>query len=134
MAFNVGSPFAQLSQQLYDPYMTRSATSSGLGELSRAFNMNALAKAQPLNRGLSQNVNAMRRGQGTYDARRQYLPLQQQLQDSTQNAQFGLGVQSANEMAGLQGLSNLMQQQFGQQRQALQGRNDLFQLLGSFFQ
>ena len=109
--FNVNSPFSSISQQMFSPRHTAASVSGGLGELSRAFNMNALAKTQDLNRGLSQNVGAMHRGQGTHDARAMFVPLQQRMQDANANAQWGLGVQNANEAAGLQGMNMMMGQE-----------------------
>lgn len=131
--FNVNSPFAGLSQTIYSPQSTASTTSSGIGDLSRAFNMTAMAKNQPLNTGLTQNINAMRRGQGAYDARRQFVPMNQRLQDSAANAQWGLGVQSANESAGLQGMNHLMNQTLNQQRQDMANRGDAWNLLSRMF-
>lgn len=131
--FNVNSPFSNISQRLYDPRMTAGASSAAVGDLSRAFNVSTMAKAQPFNRGISQNVGAMRRGQGTYDAQRQFAPLQQQLGDSAANAQWGLGVQRANESSGLQGLSQLFNQNLTQQRQGMTNQYDNFNLLSRFF-
>lgn len=132
--FNVNSPFASMSQQLYSPASTASASSAAMGDLSRAFNMTAIAKNQPLNRGLSQNVSAMRRGQGAYDAQRQFAPLNQQMQDRFANAQWGLGVQQANEQAGLQGLNRLYNQDITARQRNLTNQSDVYGLLSRLFQ
>jgi hypothetical protein len=134
MAFNVNSPFASMSQQLYSPAATASASSAALGDLSRAFNMSAMAKNQPLNRGISQNVNAMRRGQGQYDAQRQFAPLSQQMKDRFANAQWGLGVQQANEQAGLQGLQRLYQQDLVGRQRNMTNQSDVYGILSRLFQ
>jgi hypothetical protein len=130
MQFSVESPFASLSRQLYSPQSTAEMGSQGLGQLSRAFNMSTTAKNQPLNRGLSQNVNAMRRGQGTYDAQKYFAPMNQQLQDQTANAQWGHQVNSANAQSGLQGMSRLMQQSLSNQQQNMNNMNILSRLFG----
>ena len=130
MQFDVQSPFASLSQYIFSPQQTQGATSSGLGKLGRSYNIAETAKNQPLNRGVSQNVNAMRRGQGTYDAQRQMLPHQQQLQDNIQNAQWGTQVNQANQQSGLQGLSRLMQTSLQNQQQNQNNMNILSRLFG----
>lgn len=130
MQFDVQSPFASLSQYIYSPQQTQAATSAGLGQLGRSYNINETAKNQPLNRGLSQNVNAMRRGQGAYDAQKQMLPQQQQLQDNIQNAQWGNQVNQANQQSGLQGLSRLMQTSLQNQQQNMGNMNILSRLFG----
>lgn len=132
--FNVNSPFSSMPQQLYSPAATASASSAAVGDLSRAFNMSAMAKNQQLNRGLSQNVNAMRRGQGGYDAQRQFAPLNRQMQDRFANAQWGLGVQQANEQAGLQGLQRLYQQDMNNRQRNLTNQSDVYGLLSRLFQ
>lgn len=130
MQFDVESPFASLSRQLYSPQSTAEMGSQGLGQLSRAFNMSATAKNQPLNRGVSQNVNAMRRGQGAYDAQKYFAPMEQQLQDQTANARWGTQVNSANAQSGLQGLSRLMQTSLQNRQQGMDNMNILSRMFG----
>lgn len=130
MQFDVQSPFASLSQYIYSPQQTQASTSAGLGQLGRNYNMSETAKNQPLNRGLSQNVNAMRRGQGTYDAQKAMLPQQQQLSDRIQNGQWSTQVNQANATSGLQGLSRLMQQSLANQQQNMGNMNILSRLFG----
>ena len=96
--------------------------------------MSAIAKNQPLNRGLSQNVGAMRRGQGEYDAQRQFAPLNQSMRDRFANAQWGLGVQQANEQAGLQGLQRLYQQDLIGKQRGMANQADAFGFLSRLFQ
>jgi hypothetical protein len=130
MQFDVQSPFASLSSYIYSPQSSASQSSAGLGQLGQQFNMSTTAKNQPLNRGLSQNVNAMRRGQGTYDAQKHFAPLQQQLSDQTANAQWANSVNQANNQSGLQGLSRLMQQSLSNQQQGMQNQQLLSRLFG----
>jgi hypothetical protein len=109
MQFGIQSPFANMSQQMYSPSQTASAGSQALAAIGQQGNVMSHMKQQPLNRGIGRNVYAGMAGQGGHDARRQFAPMSMALRDGISNAQYGLGIQGANESAGLMGLGHAMQ-------------------------
>jgi hypothetical protein len=95
------SPYVSLAQTLYSPSQTAASSSQMIGGLSSQYGLNAALKSQPLNTGLHRSLSAGMKGQSNYDVARKTGPLGQAFGDAAANAQYGLGVQQANEGFGL---------------------------------
>lgn len=117
--FTVNSPFTTLGVNLFTPEMTGQKQANEVGGVASQYDPRNYGKGvYNANRGMQQNPFNSLASAGAGAAARSVAQLSVPLEDAVRNAQWQLGVQSANEAAGLAGLG-VLGARYGQNQSVL---------------